>query len=142
MKRFPYRTQRSEARQSAPCPILFFLSACPDKSKDAPLFYKMPEKCGRLPGKHPGSAHKSRNAGVLRFVIMIPLGHVNASAMLALGIPDKYAMQRTGHATSNMLKIAYPRNMPEKEIKTVDKLNQYFANFVEKNSGRQGPVFV
>ena len=32
------------------------------------------------------------------------LRHINASVMLALGIPNKYAEERMGHATDNMLK--------------------------------------
>lgn len=39
------------------------------------------------------------------------LRHANASIMLALNIPDKYAMERMGHATNNMLKTVYQHTM-------------------------------
>lgn len=42
------------------------------------------------------------------------LRHYYASVMLALGVPDKYAMERMGHATPNMLKNVYQHLMPEK----------------------------
>ena len=35
------------------------------------------------------------------------LRHYQASVMLALGVPDKYAMERMGHASTNMLKNVY-----------------------------------
>ena len=44
------------------------------------------------------------------------LRHVNASLMLTVGAPDKYAMKRMGHATSNMLKIAYQHTIKGKEL--------------------------
>ena len=51
------------------------------------------------------------------------LRHANASVMLALNIPDKYAMERMGHATNNMLKTVYQHTITEKQeevSKTVD----------------------
>ena len=35
--------------------------------------------------------------------------------MLALGVPDFYAMQRMGHATPNMLKTIYQHIQDEKQ---------------------------
>lgn len=43
------------------------------------------------------------------------LRHMNASVMLAEGIPDKYSMKRMGHATNNMLKTTYQHTIKEKE---------------------------
>lgn len=44
------------------------------------------------------------------------LRHVNASIMLAAGVPDKYSMKRMGHATNNMLKTTYQHTIKEREI--------------------------
>lgn len=55
------------------------------------------------------------------------LRHYFASVMLALNVPDKYAMELMGHATNTMLKTVYQHTMEEKskEIHTV--INQYFS---------------
>lgn len=42
------------------------------------------------------------------------LRHFAASEALALGIPDKYSMQRMGHKTDNMLKAVYQHTMDKK----------------------------
>ena len=53
------------------------------------------------------------------------LRHYNASVMLALGIPDKYAMQRMGHATPNMLKSVYQHLIDEKKTQVTSEINSY-----------------
>ena len=55
------------------------------------------------------------------------LRHANASVMLALGVPDKYAMERMGHATNNMLKTVYQHTMKSKKDEVSDMVDQYFA---------------
>lgn len=42
------------------------------------------------------------------------LRHYNASVMLALGVPDKYAMERLGQSTPGMLKRVYQHTMRDK----------------------------
>lgn len=61
------------------------------------------------------------------------LRHINASVMLALGIPDKYAMRRMGHATNNMLKTVYQHTMQDEEIKTAEKIDKYFADLLNES---------
>lgn len=48
------------------------------------------------------------------------LRHYYASLLLALGVPDKYAMQRMGHSTTNMLKTVYQHLTDEKQ-KEIDQ---------------------
>lgn len=55
------------------------------------------------------------------------LRHGNASVMLALGVPDKYAMERMGHATNNMLKTVYQHTMDEKRKEVDDAVDNYFS---------------
>lgn len=55
------------------------------------------------------------------------LRHANASVMLALGIPDKYAMERMGHATNNMLKTVYQHTMNSKQEEVADAVDNYFT---------------
>lgn len=54
------------------------------------------------------------------------LRHYNASVMLALGVPNKYAMERMGHATDNMLKAVYQHTMKDKQQEIAQQLNRFF----------------
>lgn len=54
------------------------------------------------------------------------LRHANASIMLALGIPDKYAQERMGHATNNMLKTVYQHTMREESERVAERVDNYF----------------
>lgn len=54
------------------------------------------------------------------------LRHYSASVLLMLGAPDKYAMERIGHATNNMLKTVYQHTMAEKRNAIDDAVDAYF----------------
>ena len=54
------------------------------------------------------------------------LRHINASVMLALNVPNKYAMQRMGHQTDNMLKTVYQHTMSEETAKIAASVDGYF----------------
>ena len=54
------------------------------------------------------------------------LRHMNASVMLAEGIPDKYGMKRMGHATNYMLKTTYQHTIKEKELRYDEKIDAKF----------------
>lgn len=56
------------------------------------------------------------------------LRHYQASVMMAEGIPDKYAMERMGHATTNMLKNVYQHTMSDMQHKLSTKLNENISN--------------
>lgn len=59
------------------------------------------------------------------------LRHYNASIMLALEIPDKYAMKRMGHATPNMLRKVYQHLLDEKEVEVAERVNLYMSKMGE-----------
>lgn len=61
------------------------------------------------------------------------LRHINASVMLAIGIPDKYAMERMGHATNNMLKTVYQHTMSSQREEVATAVNSYFEQFLHMN---------
>ena len=56
------------------------------------------------------------------------LRHYYASVMLLLGIPDKYAMERMGHATNNMLKTVYQHTFDSEQSGISSKLNDFFKS--------------
>ena len=60
------------------------------------------------------------------------LRHVNASVMLKLKVPDKYAMERGGWSTNNTMKNIYQHTF-EKEREAVDNIvNDYFEKLLKK----------
>ncbi len=56
------------------------------------------------------------------------LRHYYASVMLSLGVPDKYAMQRMGHSTPDMLKKVYQHLIDETDKKMTVLINSHFDN--------------
>lgn len=54
------------------------------------------------------------------------LRHANASVMLRLNVPDKYAMERLGHAQNSTLKMIYQHTMVDESQKVSDSVNEYF----------------
>ena len=69
------------------------------------------------------------------------LRHLNASVMLMLGVPDKYAMERGGWATTSTLKSVYQETFSD-ERKNVDaRIDEYFVNLYERGStNKPAPV--
>ena len=60
------------------------------------------------------------------------LRHLNASIMHMLGVPDKYAMERGGWATDNILKSVYQQTFSSERIKVDAMIDDYFNNIVKK----------
>lgn len=61
------------------------------------------------------------------------LRHVQASVMLALGVPDKYAMERMGHASANMLKTVYQHTMQSKSEEVAETVDKFFEENLHMN---------
>lgn len=55
------------------------------------------------------------------------LSHYNASIMLALNVPDKYAMERMGYSTPATLKKVYQHTMTGKRAEVNDMINGHMA---------------
>lgn len=62
------------------------------------------------------------------------LRHYYASVMIALNIPDLYAMKRMGHSTPNMLKRVYQHIMDEKDKEVDNTLTNYMSRFSDPNN--------
>lgn len=56
------------------------------------------------------------------------LRHMNASVMLALGIPDKYAMERGGWSSPHIIKEVYQHTFTAERQAADDKIDHYFAS--------------
>ena len=61
------------------------------------------------------------------------LRHYQASVMLMLGVPDKYAMERMGHASTNMLKNVYQHTMTSKSDEVADTVDNFFNQNLDTN---------
>ena len=59
------------------------------------------------------------------------LRHINASVMLKLGIPDKYAMERGGWSTTSTLKRVYQETFREDRLAADEKIDNYFENLFD-----------
>lgn len=58
------------------------------------------------------------------------LRHLNASIMLSLGIPDKYAMERGGWSTDNVLKSVYQQTLKSERENVNNKIDDYFIKMI------------
>ena len=50
--------------------------------------------------------------------------------MLMLGIPDKYAMERGGWSTDNILKSVYQQTFSTEREKVDDLIDKYFSGII------------
>lgn len=71
-----------------------------------------------------------KNNGLPHFRIH-DLRHANASDMLKLNVPDKYAMERLGHKTQTTLKMVYQHTMIDEALSINDRINNYFSSLIE-----------
>ena len=61
------------------------------------------------------------------------LRHINASVMLKLGIPDKYAMERGGWSTNSTLKSVYQHTFSTERQSVDEKIEEYFSKISKEN---------
>lgn len=70
-------------------------------------------------------------AGVSQHYRFHDTRHINASVMLALNVPDKYATERMGHSTNHMLKTVYQHTMKSEQEKISEKIDAYFTSLTD-----------
>ncbi len=59
------------------------------------------------------------------------LRHMNASIMVALGIPDKYAMERGGWSSDHIMKSVYQHTFTKEREAVDDKIDDFFNSIIE-----------
>lgn len=59
------------------------------------------------------------------------LRHINASVMVMLNIPDKYAQERGGWKTDNIMKSVYQQTFSSERRNVDKKINNYFEEFLQ-----------
>ncbi len=63
---------------------------------------------------------------------MHDLRHQNASIMLSLNIPDKYAMERGGWSSTSTMKQIYQHTMSDERIAVDERVNEYMEGLTKK----------
>ena len=58
------------------------------------------------------------------------LRHANASIMLQLGVPDKYAQERGGWASNSVMKKIYQQTFSSEQIKIAEKIDSHFMTLI------------
>jgi integrase len=66
------------------------------------------------------------------------LRHMNASVMLALGVPDKYAMERGGWKTNSVMKNIYQHTMQQERAEVERRINEYFEKAIAHEMSHGG----
>lgn len=61
------------------------------------------------------------------------LRHLNASVMLALGVPEKYAMERGGWKTPTVMKNVYQHTFSEQRRVVDAQIDAYFEQYLPKD---------
>ena len=59
------------------------------------------------------------------------LRHLNASVMLMLGVPDKYAMERGGWSTTSTLKSVYQHTFSEERKQADTMIDTFFNDIID-----------
>lgn len=70
-----------------------------------------------------------KNSG-LEHISFHDLRHLNASIMLALGVPDKYAMERGGWSSTNVMKSVYQHTFTSERQAVDDKIDHFFTKII------------
>ena len=73
-------------------------------------------------------------AGIKEHVSFHDLRHMNASVMLALNIPDKYAMERGGWSSPHVMKSVYQHTFSAEREAADAKIDNFFSALVEKRT--------
>lgn len=60
------------------------------------------------------------------------LRHINAAIMLKLNVPNKYAAERMGHATEDMLKNVYQHTLEHEMHSINERVNSFFESILGK----------
>lgn len=73
---------------------------------------------------------RKENLPIFRFH---DLRHYQASILHAMGVPDKYIMQRGGWSTDATLKNIYQHTFDDLTEKTNERVNEYFSKMINDN---------
>jgi integrase len=118
-------TKTVKSRRTLPCPAYILdLISKQDKSGDRIITTPPPTIRNWM-------TKAAEDAGV-PFIGFHALRHQNASIMLSLNIPDKYAMERGGWASNRTMKNIYQHTMDEGKQQAAKAIDGYFDTLTNK----------
>lgn len=83
----------------------------------------------------PGGIYKRFSAALksagIPHISFHDLRHMNASIMVALGVPDKYAMERGGWSSNSTLQSVYQHTFSEERRVVDQKIDAYFRSILD-----------
>lgn len=68
------------------------------------------------------------------------LRHINASVMLKLGVPDKYAMERGGWSTPDTLRKVYQHTFSDERKAIDERIDSYFESIMQHEMQHAGSI--
>lgn len=74
------------------------------------------------------------NRNGLKHMSFHDLRHLNASVMLMLGVPDKYAMERGGWSSNYTLQNVYQHTFSKKRKEIDNQIDNFFSQIITENS--------
>lgn len=116
------KTYNSTRKHVIPAEIMKLIQAERTKAQSEDEY--LVKQCGQTISKR--FTRLLERSGVKRMTFH-ELRHLNASVMLMLGIPDKYAMERGGWSTSDTLKNVYQHTFSKKRLEVDKKIDDYFS---------------
>lgn len=116
------KTVESTRRLRLPAPILSLIDALP-ADQDYLVTYTHSQIYKRF--------IKLLDAAGVQRIAFHDLRHLCASVMLALGIPDKYAMERGGWSTNTVMKSVYQHTFSAERQAADDKIDEYFSGLYD-----------
>lgn len=75
--------------------------------------------------------HLLKINGVTPHMSFHDLRHLDASIMLSLGVPDKYAMERGGWSSPHIMKSVYQHTFSAEREAVEDKIDNYFYDIIK-----------
>ncbi|MBE6582042.1 MAG: site-specific integrase [Ruminococcaceae bacterium] len=85
------------------------------------------------------SFHRALNKHDIPHYRFHDLRHANASIMLMLGVPDKYAMERGGWSSPSVMKSVYQQTFSSEQIAIAERIDNYFLDLMQRSMQRMNP---
>lgn len=123
------KTELSTRDLQLPSYILSLINQIPHKS---PTDFIIPKSRRAVYGKF--TRLMKKNGITMSFH---DLRHLNASIMLMLNIPDKYAMERGGWSTENVLKSVYQQTFSKERLRVDKVIDEYFNTIINNETRRE-----
>lgn len=125
------KTEKSHRRLPLPDYLVQILSSIPHDSE-----YVITTKPQTIRNRLVAATEK---AGI-PFYGLHALRHMNASIMLSLNTPDKYAMERGGWSSDKTMKQIYQHTMSAERKKVDANINAYFEDIVQPKKARRWKI--